>query len=120
MLVFMAWLILQFGRAPALEQLADSAQNLIWVIAGVYTALWLIRVLKKDSRENGTGARRTFSVAPLVRASGNAVIVVLGACALASAMPGHLEASSWLTVAGYPLGTLGSLLASARRCRRLG
>jgi hypothetical protein len=111
-LVFVTWLVLQFGHAPSVQQLADSGQTLMWIIAGVYAALWVVRALNSASAEGRADAGRRFNLAPLVRASGNAVVIVVSSCGLASVVEG-LADPSWLIVAGYPIATLGALLAAA-------
>lgn len=115
--VFGTWLAAQFGRAPTTEQLADSGTSLLWVLAGVYAALWLVRAVHPaPSKKGQASSRRSLSVAPLVRASGNSVLTIV-LCHGISLADLFGIAPTWLTVFGYPMVTLIWLVAFAAATR---
>ena len=119
MLVFVIWISIQFQKAPGIDQLANAGSGLMWMIAGVYAALWLVRTLHPAmSGKRPAAEKRRFNVAPLVRASGNGAIatLVLFILGLAGLMP---VPQSWLIVWGYPIATLAWLTLFAIDARRL-
>ena len=66
MLVFSIWISFQFQKAPGIDHLANAGSGLMWMIAGVYAALWLVRsVHPAMSGKRPAAAKRRFNVAPL-------------------------------------------------------
>jgi hypothetical protein len=109
MLLFLGWLIVQFGHAPGITQLANSGTTLTWIIAGVYGALWLVRAVHPSAENAQSRQSRKLDLSPLVQASGNGALIVLFACSIGNVTP-NLVNDAWVIVVGYPLATFSGLL----------
>jgi hypothetical protein len=77
--MFCLWLSIQFGAFPTVARLSSTASTITLALTAFYAALWIARAAAPAAEAGPSGGSflKRWNFAPAIRASGNAVMMVV-------------------------------------------